>query len=113
MKWFNKENGRHIQDFLEMGFTKLHDSPIASTIIPAKEMNQIHEEKHFPKLDLHIGHHQFSLKEEFLQEATTCCHCGHYGSLFIAIELDNAPFTLQYYLYKVFGKQLCVCINFS
>ena len=62
--------------------------------------------KQFPKFDLHIGHHRTSLKGEVLQEAATFFHYGHYGSLFISIELDNAPSTLQSCMYMIFGKHL-------
>ena len=67
MKRFKEESGRHIQEFLEMGFTMIHVSSIESTIIPTKERNGMHEKKNFPKFDLHIGHHQTSFKGEILQ----------------------------------------------
>ena len=41
-----------------------------------------------------------------MQNTIACCHCGHYGSSLIATELDNAPITLPYCMYKSCVKQL-------
>ena len=42
MKRFKEESGMNIKEFLDMEFTKLHVSPIASTIILEKERNGMH-----------------------------------------------------------------------
>ena len=102
--WILDEKHENMNEFI-------HLAPIPS---PRNEIMWVSQDllltNHFPKFDLHVDHHHTGLKGEVLQEATTFCHYGHYRSLLhffiMAIELDNAPFTLKYCMYKVLGKQL-------
>ena len=69
-------------------------------------MDQIHGEKLFSKINLCSSYHKIKMHEDDIYKRTLWCHYGHFEFLVMPFGLTNAPYTFQYCMKKVFGKQL-------